>query len=56
MPACGGSETPFKTRSGARLLYCFNHAEGRHAYLNVDTDVILTNEEAWALMGNKFGV
>jgi hypothetical protein len=46
LPACGGTETPFKARSGATLLYCYNPAEGRHAYLC--NDVVLTNEEAEA--------
>ncbi len=50
VPACGGSEAPFLTRSGVRLLYCWNPREGRHAYLNVETDMILTNEEARALL------
>jgi hypothetical protein len=45
-PACGGTETPFIARSGARLLYCFQPSSGNHAYLNLDTDTILTNEEA----------
>ena len=56
VPACGGTETPFRSRSGVRLLYCFNHALAQHAYVNVDTDMVLTNEEAFALMGNGFGV
>lgn len=48
MPACGGTEQPFRARSGVRLLYCFNPREHRHAYLNVDTDMVLTDEEARA--------
>lgn len=48
VPACGGSETPFTARSGKRLLYCFNPAVYKHAYLDLDTDTILTNEEALA--------
>jgi hypothetical protein len=50
VPASGGWETPFKSRSGRRLLYCYNPAQGKHAYLDVDNDVILTNEEASAYM------
>jgi len=46
VPACGGTETPFRARSGATLLYCFNPATRQHAYLNVNTDIILTREEA----------
>lgn len=45
-PACGGSEVPFRSRSGLRLLYCWQPSSGRHAYLNLDTDIILTDEEA----------
>lgn len=50
LPACGGTETPFKSRSGLRLLYCWNPATGQHAYLNCDTDIILTDEEARAAL------
>jgi hypothetical protein len=46
VPACGGTETPFKTRTGLRLLYCWQPRSGRHAYLNLDTDLILTDDEA----------
>lgn len=46
VPACGGLEVPFTTRTGKRLLYVYNHAEGRHAYLDLGTDLILTDEEA----------
>jgi len=49
-PANGGSERPFKSRSGRTLLYCFNPAKREHAYLDMDNDVILSNEEAAALM------
>lgn len=50
VPACGGTETPFVSRSGLRLLYCYQASTGRHAYLNCDTDVILTDEEANAAL------
>lgn len=46
VPANGGTETVFRSRSGIRLLYCWNPAQRKHAYLNVDTDMILTDEEA----------
>ena len=46
LPACGDTETPFRARSGAILLYCFNPSTGRHAYLDQGTDLILTNAEA----------
>ena len=50
-PACGGTEKPFVARSGRRLLYCWQPSTGRHAYLDCDNDVILTDEEARAHLG-----
>ena len=50
LPACGGTETPFWTRTGRRLLYCFQPSTGKHAYLDVQTDLILTEEEARAAL------
>jgi hypothetical protein len=44
--ACGGTETPFMSRSGKRLLYCYNPGLQKHAYLDLGTDIILTDEEA----------
>jgi hypothetical protein len=46
VPASGGTEEPFTARSGARLLYCWQPRTGRHAYLDVGTDLILTDAEA----------
>jgi hypothetical protein len=46
MPASNGSEEVFLTRSGRRLLYCWQQTTGQHAYLDVDTDLLLTEEEA----------
>jgi hypothetical protein len=46
LPAGGGSETPFYTRSGHRLLYCWQQSTGKHAYLDLGTDIILSDEEA----------
>lgn len=51
VPASGGTETPFRTRGGATLLYCFNPRSGKHAYLDVGSDLILTDEEARNLLG-----
>jgi len=51
IPACGGTEVPFNTRSGRRLLYCWQPTTGRHAYLDCGTDIILTDEEAFACLG-----
>lgn len=45
-PACGGTETPFRTRTGRTLLYCWQPLSGRHAYLDCQTDIILSDEEA----------
>lgn len=47
-PANGGTETIFVARSGRRLLYCWQPTTGRHAYLDCETDIILTDAEAAA--------
>jgi hypothetical protein len=49
-PACGGTETPFRARSGKRLLYCWQPSTGNHAYLDLDSDMFLTDEEAQAAL------
>lgn len=46
VPACGGTEVPFTTRTGRRLLYCWQPSTGKHAYLDCNTDLILSDEEA----------
>ena len=46
VPACGGTEQPFTTRTGRRLQYLWNETTGEHAYIDCNTDIILTNEEA----------
>jgi hypothetical protein len=46
LPACGGTERPFTSRSGRRLLYCWQPSTGKHAYLDCGSDIILTQEEA----------
>jgi len=48
VPACGGTETPFRMR-GYKLLYVWQQSTGRHAYLNVETDMILSDAEVNAL-------
>lgn len=45
-PACGGTEVPFLTRSRKRLLYMWQPSTGRHAYLDMDSDMFLTDDEA----------
>jgi hypothetical protein len=44
--ACGGTETPFRTRTGRMLFYMWNRTTGEHAYYDVEGDVFLTYEEA----------
>jgi hypothetical protein len=51
IPACGGTETEFRTRTGRRLLYCWQPSTGRHAYLDLGSDIILTDEEAQLALG-----
>lgn len=51
VPACNGTEVPFTTRNGRRLLYCWQPSTGRHAYLDMGTDLILTDEEALLALG-----
>jgi len=46
LPASNGTEEPFVSRSGKKLLYCFNPREGRHAYLDMSCDMILSDNEA----------
>ena len=50
-PASGGTETPFMTRNGRRLLYVWQPSTGAHAYLDLDTDIILTDAEARSALG-----
>ena len=50
-PACNGTEVPFLTRSRRRLLYCWQPSTGKHAYLDCDTDIFLTDEEAQIALG-----
>lgn len=50
-PANGGTEEPFVTRTRRRLLYCWQPSTGDHAYLDLDTDLILTDEEARLALG-----
>jgi len=45
-PASGGTEEVFLTRGGRRLLYCWQQTTGRHAYLDVDSDILLSDDEA----------
>ena len=49
-PACDGTEKPFTTRTGKRLLYCYQPSTGNHAYLDLGSDIILTDDEAQAAL------
>jgi hypothetical protein len=51
IPACGETEVPFTTRTGRKLLYCYQPSSGRHAYLDLGTDLILSDEEAQLALG-----
>lgn len=46
VPGCGGTEVPFRTRTGRRLLYVYQPSTGRHAYCDLDTDLILSDADA----------
>lgn len=50
-PANGGTETPFTTRNRRRLLYVWQPSTGNHAYLDCDTDIVLSDEEARLALG-----
>lgn len=52
VPACGGKETVTLYRTGRRLLYVWQASTGRHAYLDVDTDMILSDEESRLARGD----
>lgn len=45
VPACGRTETPFTTRNGVRVLYCYHTGNGNHYYVNLDTDTIMEDDE-----------
>ena len=47
VPAAGGTEEPFRTRTGRILLYVWNAATQQHAYLDCQTDIILTDADAF---------
>lgn len=42
----GGKEVPFRSKLGARLLLCWEPATGKHVYVNLDTDMPLSDDEA----------
>lgn len=46
VPACGGTETPYRTRSGRKVLYVWQESTGKHAWLDCETDLILADADA----------
>lgn len=45
--ACGGTETPFRTRTGRMLRFCScNRTMGEHVCCDVERNVFLTDEES----------
>lgn len=54
-PAAGGTEPVFVARSGKRLQYVYNHMTGKHAYLDVDNDVVLDDDDARRHLGMAAG-
>jgi len=52
VPAAGGTEEPFLTRDGRRLQYMWNPKTRKHAYLDLGTDLILSDEEARRILGS----
>ncbi len=50
VPACGGTEAPFATRTRCGLLCMWNPTTGEHAYYDLQRDVFLTTDEAIAAL------
>ena len=48
VPACGGKEVPTLV-NGRSLLYCWNHARREHAYVDLRSDTVLSDDEASAI-------
>lgn len=44
VPACGGTEKPFIV-NGRRLQYLWQPSTGKHAYIDLDVDIFLTEME-----------
>jgi hypothetical protein len=47
----GTGETPFTSRGGVLLLWCWQPSTGNKAYLDVRSDLFLTDEEARNILG-----
>lgn len=44
VPANGGTETPSTSRSGRRILYCWQRSTGQHRYIDLGSDLVLPLE------------
>ena len=44
VPANGGTEQPFTTRSGRRVLYVYDCEQRTHLYLDLGTDTLLPRD------------
>lgn len=49
VPACGGTETPFLA-CGKRILYVYNPKQHKHAFLDLGSDMVMTDDEYFALI------
>jgi len=38
--ACGGFEVPYLDELGRKVLYVYNHATGKHGYLDMGQDIV----------------
>jgi len=45
IPAHNRTEVPFTTRTGHRVLYVYDTYSAKHAYLNVETDIIIPDSD-----------
>lgn len=45
LPASGGTEKPFTTKTGHRVQYMCQILTGKHAYLNLDNDLFIADED-----------
>jgi hypothetical protein len=46
VPACGGTEQPFKAMSGHELHYMWCPSTGEHAYYDMSSDLFLSDRDA----------
>ena len=45
VPACGGTETPYKNKRGHMVLYMWCPSTGEHMYYDMDDDIFYFNKE-----------